>query len=104
MQLPYQPHWAPGFPPSITTQPQSQYTVSGTKARFQATGINGTSPITYQWKLNGTNVNLLADAANYTGATSNVLTIASATASAASYGHIRHSASSGETRPIAQAP
>ena len=31
-------------------------------------------------------------------------TIASATASAARYGHIRHNASSGETRPIAQAP
>ena len=47
---------------------------------MKATGVNGTSPISYQWQLNGTNVNALADSANFTGAQSNVLTIISAKA------------------------
>jgi hypothetical protein len=67
-----------GFPPSITSQPQSQYVLTGKKAQLSAGGVNGTSPITYQWQLNGTNISLLADAANFTGGTSNVLTILSA--------------------------
>ena len=70
-----------GFPPSITRQPQSQYLIAGTKARLTAAGINGTSPISYQWKLNGTNINLLTDSSNFTGANSNVLTILSASPS-----------------------
>ena len=69
-----------GFAPSVSQQPQSQYVVAGSKAQLKATGINGTSPITYQWKLNGTNINLLTDSANFTGATSNILTIVSASA------------------------
>ncbi len=69
-----------GFAPQITTQPQSAYVLAGSPAQFSATGINGTTPFTYQWKLNGTDVNLLADASNFTGANSNILSIASATA------------------------
>lgn len=69
-----------GFPPSITQQPQTQYVLTGSRAQVQATGINGTSPISYQWKLNGTNISLLADASNFTGANSNVLTILNAAA------------------------
>jgi hypothetical protein len=75
-----------GFPPSITTQPQSRYLTAGSKAQFTAGGINGTSPFTYQWKLNGTNIAQLADAANFSGANSNTLTILSAAnADAGSY-------------------
>ncbi|HXS68515.1 MAG TPA: LamG-like jellyroll fold domain-containing protein, partial [Candidatus Polarisedimenticolia bacterium] len=70
-----------GFPPSITQQPQSQYILAGSRAQVKATGINGTSPISYQWQLNGTNINLLSDSANFSGANSNVLTILSASAS-----------------------
>ncbi|HXT12632.1 MAG TPA: LamG-like jellyroll fold domain-containing protein [Candidatus Angelobacter sp.] len=69
-----------GFPPSITQQPLSQYAIAGTKAQLKATGINGTAPISYQWQLNGTNINLLSDSANFTGANSNILTILSASA------------------------
>lgn len=67
-----------GFPPSIGAQPQSRYVLSGSPARFSAT-VGGTSPLAYQWQLNGTNVNLLPNGANYTGANSNVLTVLSAT-------------------------
>jgi hypothetical protein len=66
-----------GFPPTITTQPQSQYAIAGSKTRLTAGGVNGTSPISYQWTLNGTNISLLSDSANFTGANSNVLTILS---------------------------
>jgi hypothetical protein len=41
---------------------------------------------------------------NPTDSQGTATTIASATVSAARYGHIRHSASSGDTRPIAHAP
>lgn len=71
---------ATGFAPSITTQPQQQYLLTGGKGQMSAGGITGSSTITYQWKLNGTNVQSLSDAANFTGATSNVLTILSGTA------------------------
>ena len=69
-----------GFPPSISQQPQSQYVLAGSKPQIKATGINGTTPISYQWKLNGTNISLLADAANFNGGTSNILTILNASA------------------------
>src|SRR5208282_4916761 len=71
----------PGFAPQITTQPPStNYVVAGSPAKISATGINGTSPIAYQWQLNGTNVNSLVDSANFIGANSNILTILSVTA------------------------
>jgi hypothetical protein len=68
-----------GFAPSISTQPQSRYVLSGSTTQFRA-AVGGTSPLSYQWQLNGTNVNLLANSGNYTGANSNVLTVLSATA------------------------
>jgi hypothetical protein len=75
-----------GFGPQITVQPQSQYVLTGSPAHISATGINGTSPISYQWQLNGTNVSALADKANFSGANTNKLTILSATlADAGSY-------------------
>ncbi len=69
-----------GFPPSVSQQPQSQYVIAGKKTQVRATGINGTSPISYQWQLNGTNISLLSDSANFTGANSNILTILSTSA------------------------
>jgi hypothetical protein len=71
-----------GFGPSIGTQPQSRYVISGSQTQLRTT-VNGSSPLAYQWKLNGTNVNLLPNSANYTGANSNVLSIVSATAAEA---------------------
>lgn len=71
---------ANGFAPRITGQPKSQYITSGEKVVMSATGVVGTSPFGYQWQFNGTDVNLLPGATNFVGATSNVLTILSATA------------------------
>ncbi len=61
-----------GFAPQITTQPQSAYVLSGSTARMSATGISGTSPMGYQWQLNG---GPLSDNSVFSGTTSNVLTI-----------------------------
>ncbi len=69
-----------GFLPSISGQPVSQYALANSRVQFSTTGITGASPLAYQWQLNGTNVNFLADNANFSGANSNVLTILSATA------------------------
>jgi hypothetical protein len=68
-----------GFAPQISTQPVSAYVNSGSTVQFSASGINGTAPFTYQWKLNNVNVNSLSDSANFIGANSNVLTILNAT-------------------------
>ena len=43
---------ASGIPPSINTQPVGQTVVSGTSATFTV-GANGSSPLSYQWRLNG---------------------------------------------------
>jgi alpha-tubulin suppressor-like RCC1 family protein len=40
-------------PPSITAQPQSRTNVAGTTASFSITAA-GTTPLAYQWRLNGT--------------------------------------------------
>lgn len=77
-----------GFPPSITTQPQDQSVLSGTTVTLSAGGVGGTSPISYQWQVNGTNVNLRPDTANFVGANSNVLTILNATAVDAGSYHV----------------
>ncbi len=68
------------LPPAISGQPQSIYALVGRPAQVKATGVSGTAPLTYQWTLNGTNIQLLADSANFTGATSNTLTILSVAA------------------------
>ena len=67
------------FPPQLNLQPHSAYVIAGSKARLSASGINGFSPFAYQWQLNGTNIGLLADNTNFSGANSNELTILSVT-------------------------
>ncbi len=57
-----------GVPPSITAQPADQTVVAGSNATFRVTAA-GTSPLSYQWRFNGTNI---------TGATSSVATISGA--------------------------
>ena len=63
-------------PPSFTTQPADQALVAGGPAVFSAT-VAGASPLTYQWRLNGSN---LGNGGNVSGATSNVLAFTSLTA------------------------
>jgi hypothetical protein len=45
----------PGVAPSIMTQPASQTVLAGSTATFTATAA-GTPPLSYQWRLNGTNI------------------------------------------------
>ena len=62
--------------PSITTQPTSRTVTAGSSTTFSVVA-SGTAPLTYQWKLGGTNIS---------GATSSSYTIASAqTANAGNY-------------------
>ena len=42
-------------PPAITNQPQSQVAVVSQSATFSV-GASGTSPLSYQWSINGTNI------------------------------------------------
>jgi uncharacterized repeat protein (TIGR02543 family) len=42
-------------PPAITTQPASETIIAGQNASFSVTAT-GTTPLSYQWKFNGTNV------------------------------------------------
>ena len=42
-------------PPTVTTQPDSQSVITGASASFSVSAT-GTSPISYQWKKNGTNI------------------------------------------------
>ncbi len=44
-----------GTPPSIVTQPQSQTVGVGTNVTFTVVAT-GTSPLSYQWRINGTNI------------------------------------------------
>jgi hypothetical protein len=60
------------IPPRITGQPQSMKLYQGLSAQFEATGIVGPAPFTYQWQLNGTN---LVNSANISGVNSNILTV-----------------------------
>jgi hypothetical protein len=64
-------------PPSIGGEPESRGVYAGTTTVFTASGINGTSPFTYQWQFNGTN---LANGGNISGATTPILTISNTTA------------------------
>jgi hypothetical protein len=70
--------WYGVVAPAITLQPKSVAVFDGAKAQFTV-NASGTPPLAYQWRLNGTNVNLLPDSANFTGANSNVLTVLSVT-------------------------
>ncbi len=63
--------------PSVTAQPTNQSVVAGNNAQFSAT-VAGASPLTYQWRQNGTN---LVNGGNASGATSNVLSLVSVTTS-----------------------
>jgi hypothetical protein len=56
-------------PPSITTPPQSQVVPAGMTVTF-AVAVNGTAPLSYQWKKGAAN---LADGGNISGATSATL-------------------------------
>ena len=60
-------------PPVITGQPQNQVATNGGSATFTVTAI-GPTPISYQWRLNGTN---LLNGPNLSGATTNVLELTS---------------------------
>jgi hypothetical protein len=69
--------------PSITVAPQSQQVLPGHSVTFSASGVNGTSPLFYQWRFDNTNIldatNLsftiasptMADAGTYTLVVSN---------------------------------
>jgi hypothetical protein len=67
-------------PPEITSQPTNQSVDIGTNATFAVT-VTGTSPLSYQWWLNGTNQlvdGVQASGSTISGSTSNVLTISQA--------------------------
>jgi hypothetical protein len=69
-------------PPGITTQPASQSVNVGTNVSFSVT-VSGTSPLSYQWSFNGTN---LGDGGQFLGTRSPVLFIGNAqTTNAGSY-------------------
>ncbi len=55
---------ATATPPSITTQPASQTVTAGSSVTFSV-AATGTSPLSYQWKLGGSNISG-ATAASYT--------------------------------------
>jgi subtilase family serine protease len=64
-----------GFAPAITAQPANLTVLSGGNAVFSATA-SGSTPLVYQWQKNGTNI---SNGAGISGATSNVLTLATVT-------------------------
>ena len=66
------------LPASVASQPKPITTFTNSPVQFSIAGA-GTPPLSFQWRLNGTNISLLSDSANFTGATSNTLTILSAT-------------------------
>ena len=78
--------FAPGAPSpaNIVAQPQSLVVFTNLTVQFNS-GANGAQPLSYQWYKNGT-TSPLSNGGNFTGATSNILTIANATlANAANY-------------------
>ena len=62
--------------PKITTQPISQTVLLGDSPSFSV-NATGTEPLSYQWKLNGTN---LTDGGEYSGSTNSTLNISGAEA------------------------
>jgi len=63
--------------PAVTVQPTNLSVVAGNNAQFSAT-VTGAFPLTYHWRQNGTN---LVNGVNISGATTNVLSLVSVTAS-----------------------
>ncbi len=61
-------------PPTITQQPANQSTAVGGDVTFSV-GANGTSPLSYQWQKNNTNVN---NGGHYSGTTTPMLLISGA--------------------------
>jgi hypothetical protein len=59
---------AAAIAPSITSQPANQAVIAGQTAKFSTTAA-GTSPLTYQWKKNGTVISAAASASYTTPAT-----------------------------------
>ena len=66
---------APHFPPSFTSQPDSQTAAAGSDVAFSATA-SGTAPLAYQWRKDGAN---LLNGVNVSGATSDTLTLSGVT-------------------------
>jgi alpha-tubulin suppressor-like RCC1 family protein len=60
-----------GFPPIITSSPTSQTNLTGSTVAFTVVA-EGTAPLNYQWRFNGTD---LSDNARIIGATNSTLTI-----------------------------
>jgi hypothetical protein len=63
--------------PTITSQPQSRTNSAGTTATFNV-AATGLGPLTYQWRMNGSN---LSDGGNVSGATNATLTLTNVQAS-----------------------
>jgi hypothetical protein len=61
-------------PAVVGVQPSSVSGWANVTAQMTATA-SGSLPLAYQWQLNGTNIQSLVDYTNFTGATSNILTI-----------------------------
>jgi sugar lactone lactonase YvrE len=73
---------AVGFPPMITSQPQSLTVTNSSPAGFRV-AVSGTAPLTYQWQKNGLN---LADGGKLSGsATTNLELSATSTNNAGTY-------------------
>jgi len=64
-----------GLAPGITAQPVNLTILTGSNAVFSATA-SGSSPLTYQWRKNGTN---LLNGSGVSGATTNLLTLTAVT-------------------------
>jgi len=69
------------FAPQISGQPVSIGSLPGKTVTFAATGINGTTPFTYQWQyVTATATNNLTDAGNISGATTPTLVLSNVVA------------------------
>jgi hypothetical protein len=69
-----------GVAPQITGQPKSVGTFPNRTVAFTATGINGTTPLAYQWQyITATTTNKLSDGGDISGSLTPTLTIANAT-------------------------
>jgi len=59
--------------PTITTQPANQTVTAGQTATFSVLA-NGTGPLSYQWKLNGSNISMATSSSYTTSATTTAMT------------------------------